>query len=64
MVPLLTLPIPVQNEEKTHNKVPNNDELVTPKSKKTNNQNLNSIFFLSISFNILINNPLIKFIKI
>ena len=48
MVPLLTLPIPVQNEEKTHNKVPNNDELATPKSKKTNNQNLNSIFFYQL----------------
>ncbi len=45
MVPLITLPIPVQNEEKNHNKVPNNDDLATPKSKKTNNHNLTSIFY-------------------
>jgi hypothetical protein len=43
MVPLATLPIPVQNEEKNQSKVPNTDELATPKSKKTNNANLNSI---------------------
>jgi len=61
MVPLATIPIPVQNEEKNHIKVPNTDELVTPKSKKTNNPNLNSIYKLIFkNFDIFTNKLFIK----